>query len=95
MVYASATIAFLVTSLIVQPSANAYLDPGTGSYILQIIVAGILSSLYFIKLYWIRINAYFYHIFSKKTDGALNTTAPNPPTGPLTPEATTDSQHPG
>ncbi len=28
------------------PRAEAYLDPGTGSYILQILIAGLLSALY-------------------------------------------------
>jgi multisubunit Na+/H+ antiporter MnhC subunit len=33
-------------------SAHAYLDPGTGSIILQAIVAGVASSLFVLKMYW-------------------------------------------
>ncbi|MBR9859233.1 hypothetical protein GYB22_00480 [bacterium] len=37
------------------PSAFAYLDPGSGSYILQMIIAGVLGGFYAIKLYWNKI----------------------------------------
>ncbi len=40
-------------------SAFAYLDPGTGSYILQMLVAGLLGGVYAIKLYWVRIVTFF------------------------------------
>lgn len=32
--------------------AWAYLDPGAGSYIFQMIIAGLLGALYAIKVYW-------------------------------------------
>jgi hypothetical protein len=39
--------------LCVYPSnAYAYLDPGTGSYIFQIILAFILAALFSLKKYW-------------------------------------------
>jgi len=38
--------------------ASAYLDPGTGSYIFQIIVAGILGALFTVKLYWNKIKTF-------------------------------------
>lgn len=34
------------------PDAHAYLDPGTGSYLFQLVAAGILASLFTVKLYW-------------------------------------------
>lgn len=37
------------------PSASAYLDPGSGSYIVQMIIAGVLGGFYAIKLYWVKI----------------------------------------
>ncbi len=40
-------------------SAFAYLDPGSGSYILQMIIAGLLGSVYAIKLYWAKIISFF------------------------------------
>ncbi len=39
--------------------AAAYLDPGTGSMILQGIIAGIAVAGFTLKNYWYRIRAYF------------------------------------
>lgn len=41
------------------PSAFAYLDPGSGSYILQAVIAGVLGGAYAIKLYWFKIISFF------------------------------------
>ena len=38
--------------------ASAYLDPGVGSSILQLLLAGLLGVLYAIKLYWVRIKTF-------------------------------------
>ena len=35
--------------------AHAYVDPGTGSYFLQFLIAGLLGLLYSIKIYWRKI----------------------------------------
>ena len=32
--------------------AEAYLDPGTGSFIIQMLVAGVAGSLFLLKTYW-------------------------------------------
>ena len=50
------------------PTAHAYIDPGTGSYVLQMIIAGLLGGAYVIKIYWIRVKMFFVNIFSKKGD---------------------------
>lgn len=39
--------------------ANAYLDPGTGSYIVQILIAVFATSGFLIKTYWRKIKSYF------------------------------------
>lgn len=39
--------------------ASAYLDPGSGSYIIQMIIAGFVGGAYAIKLYWQRILIFF------------------------------------
>lgn len=39
--------------------AYAYLDPGSGSFILQMIVAGIMGSLFMLKIYWKRVKSFF------------------------------------
>ena len=40
-------------------SPPAYLDPGSGSFILQLLVAGILGGLVAIRMYWSKIKARF------------------------------------
>ena len=39
--------------------ANAYIDPGTGSLLLQGLIAGIAAGAYTLKLYWYRIKNFF------------------------------------
>jgi hypothetical protein len=36
-----------------------YLDPGSGSYLLQVIIAAILGGLMFFKNFWTRIKSFF------------------------------------
>jgi len=45
------------------PPAYGYLDPGTGSYIFQLLIAGLAGSLFLVKLYWKKIATFF----TKKT----------------------------
>lgn len=42
-------------------SAYAYLDPGTGSFFLQMLIGGIAGSLVAAKMYWSRVKAFFSH----------------------------------
>ena len=37
----------------------AYLDPGSGSFILQILLATLLASLFFFKSFWRKVFGYF------------------------------------
>ena len=39
--------------------AYAYLDPGTGSIILQLLLGGMAGALVIVKLYWARVKAFF------------------------------------
>lgn len=39
--------------------AHAYLDPGTGSIILQATIAAVASSLFAIKMYWFKLKEMF------------------------------------
>jgi hypothetical protein len=45
-------VVFLGAMAIWNPSAHAYLDPGTGSIVLQVILGGIAGALVAGKLYW-------------------------------------------
>jgi hypothetical protein len=42
-------------SLVGIPAANAYVDPGTGSFIFQAIVGGMLAAALALKVFWRRI----------------------------------------
>ncbi|MEP7144549.1 MAG: hypothetical protein ABI707_16810 [Ferruginibacter sp.] len=36
-----------------------YIDPGSGSYLLQVIIAAVLGGLMFFKNFWIKIKLFF------------------------------------
>ncbi|MDE2667091.1 MAG: hypothetical protein OXI69_13160 [Acidobacteriota bacterium] len=44
--------------LLFPPPTYAYIDPGTGSYILQVVIAGLLGALVSLRIYWARIKAF-------------------------------------
>ncbi|MFH0853028.1 MAG: hypothetical protein V1853_01350 [bacterium] len=45
--------------------AQAYLDPGSGSFITQVVVATILGSLVALKVFFHRIKNFFSRLFSR------------------------------
>jgi len=45
--------------------AHAYLDPGTGSYIFQMLIAGFIATAFAVKMYWKKIKSFLNHTFSK------------------------------
>jgi len=47
---------------------RAYLDPGSGSYLLQLLIAGLFGALFVIRLSWKRIKAFFGRLFSRHGD---------------------------
>ena len=47
-------------------NAYAYLDPGTGSYIFQLLAAAIIGSLFAIKIFWRRIISFIKNLFDKR-----------------------------
>ena len=50
----------IVLLFIFWPStAHAYLDPGSGSLILQVLIGGIAAGLLAVKTYWLKIKAFF------------------------------------
>lgn len=56
--------AVLAWSLLPQ-DAHAYVDPGTGSYIFQIIVAALFGGLFMLRIFWARITGFFGERFSR------------------------------
>lgn len=48
------------------PKAHAYLDPNTGSYLLQIMAATIFGGLFAVKTWWGEIKRFIEHTFFRK-----------------------------
>ena len=46
-------------------TAYAYIDPATGSYLFQILLAGLLGALFAVKMYWKSIKSFTVNLFSK------------------------------
>ncbi len=49
---------------------HLYLDPGSGSFLLQILIATIAGAGIFIVTYWRKVKAFFMRLFGKKTNVA-------------------------
>ena len=50
-------------------SVQAYLDPGSGSFILQILLAALVGGLFIVKSYWKKIAEFFRKLFSRGDRG--------------------------
>jgi len=46
----------------------AYLDPGSGSYLIQILIAFLLGSAIAIRAFWGRIKAFFLRLFRRENN---------------------------
>jgi len=62
-------IAVLAMLLALSQPAYAYLDPGTGSFILQMILAGALAAGASVKLFWHRIKSACLRLLSGSSQG--------------------------
>jgi hypothetical protein len=47
---------------------NMYLDPGSGSYLLQLLIAGLMGGLLLLRMYWSRVKGFFRKLFGKQVD---------------------------
>jgi len=56
----------IVLQIFFLKNAFAYLDPGTGSYVFQVLVATAIGGLYVVKMYWQKIKNFFSHHFFRK-----------------------------
>jgi hypothetical protein len=54
--------------IVFPPRAYAYLDPGTGSYMLQLLIAALLAAIVTVRMYWGRIKAFVSGLFTKKKE---------------------------
>ena len=64
-------LVFVVILIMTKP-AQAYLDPGTGSYIIQILIAVGLSSIFVFKKYLSQIFEFIKNIFKKNNTDKNN-----------------------
>jgi hypothetical protein len=46
--------------------AFGYIDPGSGSYLFQLLIASLLGGLYAVKLFWHKVKAFFSKLTGKK-----------------------------
>ncbi|MFP4467248.1 MAG: hypothetical protein ACLFP1_09365, partial [Candidatus Goldiibacteriota bacterium] len=58
-------ILFIMLFLALPCGVYAYLDPGTGSFIVQMLVAAVASALLAVKIFWNSIVDFFRKIFGK------------------------------
>ena len=58
MKYMVLVLSFLFVLILVQDS-EAYIDPGSGSYVLQLIVASFFAIVFTLKVFWRNIKAFF------------------------------------
>lgn len=60
----------LLTSPFMLRLAYGYLDPGTGSYIVQLLVGGLLGGLFAVGIFWKKVLAFIKRIFTPRKDNA-------------------------
>lgn len=65
MKYFRYLILCLIFSLLFSQIAYAYLDPGTGSYILQLFIATLMGIGFAVKIFWRNIKIFCFNLFSK------------------------------
>jgi len=46
--------------------ASAYIDPGTGSYIFQVLLGAFLGMLFALKVFWRRMMQFFKGLFNRR-----------------------------
>ena len=60
------TFLALLAALCFPQYTYAYIDPGTGSYVFQIVIAAFVAIAFMIKVFWLKIKGFVSRLFSKK-----------------------------
>lgn len=55
----------LLVSAVFPPAAYAYIDPMSGSIILQALAAGLLAALFMFKRFWVRVSVHCRRIWQR------------------------------
>jgi hypothetical protein len=58
---------FGLLSLTMPMNAHAYIDPGTGSFIIQVVIGVLAGALVTLKIFWGKVKIFFKIKFSKGT----------------------------
>lgn len=66
--FMKAPIISVAAILIFPLQAFAYLDPGTGSYVLQVVVGALLGGAFAVKAFWKNIRSFITDIVKTKKD---------------------------
>jgi hypothetical protein len=45
-----------------------YLDPGSGSYLIQLLIAGVMGGLILLRVYWTKVVGFFRQLMGKSID---------------------------
>ncbi len=61
-------ILLVLSNFVFSREAYAYIDPGSGSYILQLAIAALLGGLYAIKVFYRSITTFITSLFESKRD---------------------------
>ncbi|MCI0416203.1 hypothetical protein L0222_25800 [bacterium] len=56
--------------LLIAKDSEAYIDPGSGSYVLQLLVASFFAVLFTLKMFWRNIKAFFSRTGGNKNESA-------------------------
>ena len=64
-VFIMSIFVFLFSGIFAE-KAYAYLDPGTGSYFFQLLIAAAIGVLFTVKMSWKKASVFFKNLFSKK-----------------------------
>ena len=65
-------LTFSIYYFTTESNAYAYLDPATGSIIIQYIVAGIVSCMIYMKNFWVKFKYFFNKIIKSKKNKEEN-----------------------
>ena len=57
--FASCSAGVMMLVIALPSAAWAYLDPGTGSAVIQMVVASVMGGLFILKVYWRKVVAFF------------------------------------
>lgn len=61
-------LSVMLLPLVLQ-NVRDYIDPGTGSLMLQVLIGSLIGGLFLIKVFWSKMKVFFSSLFSKSTEG--------------------------